>query len=93
MADDLKADVVQASCLSKMESSYSHEGNGNAEKCTTDGKSTSRDNLRLAVDGLPLVPQPSHFKDDPLVRNPFPTTISLSILSRYIPHSRAGSTV
>jgi hypothetical protein len=37
--------------------------------------------IKLDADGLPLVPQPSRFKDDPLVR-PFPNADSYLSLCR-----------
>ena len=39
------------------------------EKC---GRSNALEDPKLDSTGLPLVPQPSRFKDDPLVSNPFP---------------------
>ena len=38
-----------------------------AEFMNHDSASTSGESLRLDSNGLPLVPQPSRFKDDPLV--------------------------
>lgn len=44
------------------------DGDGDPEKYPESNDSRSVETPKLAADGLPLVPQPSRFKDDPLVR-------------------------
>lgn len=46
----------------------SSDVDGDPEKYPESNDSRSVETLKLAADGLPLVPQPSQFKDDPLVR-------------------------
>jgi hypothetical protein len=47
------------------------------EKYQESNEVESSQNLKLDSKGLPLVPQPSRFKDDPLVSTPQPQSIPL----------------
>jgi hypothetical protein len=70
---DLKNALIQDLCSETMKSlsvSRDGDGDGDLEKSleSNGSKFVQTENLKLAADGLPLVPQPSCFKDDPLVR-------------------------
>lgn len=68
----------------------SHDGDGDinsyyeSPEKESDNKTftSNAPQLRLAADGLPLVPQPSRFKDDPLVRAYSRLSIFLSPTTR-----------